>query len=301
MSIQYRILKPLARAANLRQKFTGTREEFLAKAEKDNQKASFALPDDNLFRYEMRSISGRECMVMLHGSREGTDALLVIYGGGFIKEPTPIQIHVGQELGGQTGRDVWIPHYPLCTHGSAVDSYRMVLDTYGEMLKHYRPEHIKITGFSSGGAIGLGMFLLNNEREAPLPIPAMMVLVSPGTCPASEKTMEKMRELDKKDIMLPMSFMTTMAEVMRNGNADMPDYLIHLGTGNFSGFPYTAFFYGGDELLSAVAEEFEEGFRRAGTPYEMHIEPGMFHCYQSLYKFLPESRKGFEQIVQLLK
>ena len=300
MSILYSILKPVVKAANIKKKFTGTREEFIAKAIEDNKKTSFVLPTDGKFHYDMRRVMGRECLVMKHGEKEGEKALLVIYGGGFIMEPSNMQINVGKELGKRTGRDVWIPHYPLCIDQPAIASYQMVLETYAEMLRYYKAENIKITGFSSGGAIGLGMFMLNNEREEPLPLPAMMVLSSPGACPAAEETYKKMEELDKKDIMLPMSFMVTMADVMRGEDQNMPDYLIHLGTGDFSNFPYTAFFYGGDELLSAVAEEFEEGFKKGKSPYEMHIEPGMFHCYQSMYKILPESRKGFDEMVKLL-
>ena len=151
MSILYSILKPVVKAANIKKKFTGTREEFIAKAIEDNKKTSLVLPTDGKFHYDMRRVMGRECLVMKHGKKEGEKALLVIYGGGFIKEPSNMQINVGKELGKRTGRDVWIPHYPLCIDQPAIAVMlfgfqsldAMTKEVCGRKMQYFLPEELR--------------------------------------------------------------------------------------------------------------------------------------------------------------
>ncbi len=92
---------------------------------------------------------------------------------------------------------------------------------------------------------------------------------------------------------------TSVKSFMEHGER-VPDYMLSGISGDFSGLPCIHFYYGGDEVLSAEAEYFEEACRKADTPYSMTIEPGMCHCYAMQTRF-PEGRKAFGEIMGLLR
>ena len=65
-------------------------------------------------------------------------------------------------------------------------------------------------------------------------------------------------------------------------------------------FPMTHFYYGGDEVLSVEAEYFAEAFEKYGVPCQIHIAPGMCHCWPS-FSFYPEGKKAQREIIDLLR
>ena len=58
-----------------------------------------------------------------------------------------------------------------------------------------------------------------------------------------------MVELDKKDVAIPAQYMKTAVEIMRHGDNSVPDYMIWLQRGDFTGCPRVTFIYGSDETL----------------------------------------------------
>ena len=51
--------------------------------------------------------------------------------------------------------------------------------------------------------------------------------------------------------------MKTAVEVMRHGDSSVPDYMIWLQRGDFTGCPRVTFIYGSDETLYACAPSFD--------------------------------------------
>lgn len=70
---------------------------------------------------------------------------------------------------------------------------------------------------------------------------------------------------------------------------------------DYSGFPPTLLGFGGDEMLSGEAPDYEAAFKRSGMKdYRIHIEPDIFHAYPA-FTFTPEGRKGEQQVVDYIK
>ena len=78
---------------------------------------------------------------------------------------------------------------------------------------------------------------------------------SPGCCPDSEAQLQKMKELNAKDIMVDAAFMENVRMIMRHGE-DVPEYMLSGTLGDFKGLPEIHFWYGSDEILYACAENF---------------------------------------------
>lgn len=48
------------------------------------------------------------------------------------------------------------------------------------------------------------------------------------------------------------AYMKTAGEIMRHGDPNVPDELIYITTGDFTGAPMAHSFYGGDEVLGGM-------------------------------------------------
>ena len=74
-----------------------------------------------------------------------------------------------------------------------------------------------------------GMFRLKKEN------PGYIIAISPGTCCADDEEWQRMLELDKKDVAISAQYMRTAEEIMRHGDENVPDYMIFLQKGDFTG------------------------------------------------------------------
>lgn len=299
MSIRYQIAKRLVRLTGMKKLFQLSQDELLKKAEQMNRKRQFHVPTDAKARYGERRIQGHPCLVMETQPQKSDRALLFLFGGGMLLGADNGDVNAARDIGRRSGRDVWLPYYPLCTGHSMLEATQMVYETYRQMLLEYKAENVAVLGFSSGAGLALDLITYINLQDNELPMPGRMVLSSPGTCPADETEFADMEALNSRDVLLDAAYMKTAGVLMAHGDPDVPRELIHITQGNFSGAPMTHFYYGGDEVLSACAKSFAAAYDRAGAPYTMHIEPGMCHCYPMLSWF-PEGKRAYEEIVGLL-
>lgn len=299
MSIQYDLAKAAVKASGIKKIFALPKEELLKKAEQMNKTRQFKMPKDKKARYADRMIQGHHCLTMEIGAEKSDRALLFLFGGGMILGSDAGDVKVALDMGRKSGRDVWFPYYPLCTHHSMLDAVKMVYKTYRQMLLEYPAGKIAIVGFSSGAGLALDLISYMNLTKKQLPMPEKLILSSPGTCPANEEEFAAMEALNDRDVLIDSAYMKTAGEIMRHGDPNVPDELIYITTGDFTGAPMTHFFYGGDEVLRACAEPFGKSFDKVGAKYTMHIEPGMCHCYP-MVTFFPEGKRGNDELIRLL-
>ena len=117
MSVKYEILKGLVKAANIKKCWVGMSTEELLDTDRAN---------------------------------------LFLIGGGMISAPRPGSIKKALRFARETGLDVFVPYYPLCTDWPLTRAYEMIHETYRVMLRDYEAEHISVLGTSSGGNLALG-------------------------------------------------------------------------------------------------------------------------------------------------
>ena len=300
MSIRYKILKRLVRAAGIKKHWVGkSTEELLENRRKQNAKNRIPDLKDDVFQISRIDVMGFPVLKLIH-KQPSDRANLFLIGGGMISAPRPGSIRKALRFAKETGLDLYVPYYPLCTDYPVTKAYEMVHETYKLMLKSYDASHISVLGTSSGGNLALGMVPYINDGHGDVPMPGHILAISPGTCVDTEKEWQRMLELDKKDVAIPAQYMKSAVDIMRHGDMSVPDYMIWLQRGTFTGCPKVTFIYGSDETLYACAPSFETAMMKYGVAYQMIVGDGMFHCYP-VFPICKEAKEGWDQMVRLMK
>ena len=115
MSIRYEVLKRLVRAMGIKKHWVSkSTEELLENRRKQN--ARNRIPDlkDDAFQISQVEVMGFPVLKLIH--RQPSDqANLFLIGGGMISAPRPGSIKKALRFARETGLDLYIPYYPLCT------------------------------------------------------------------------------------------------------------------------------------------------------------------------------------------
>ncbi len=257
-------------------------------------------PADRKAYYETITVNGFPCLIVRKKEHPSKRAILYFFGGGMVIGPDKGDLPVMRKLARDTGCDVWFPFYPLCTEHCITETYDMVYACYRKMTELYGGGNVSTCGFSSGGALALGIAAHNDAQPAPLPQPRHIVAVSPGEVPWNDAERARMQALNDKDVAIDYAFMVTVEKFMCHGQADVPDYMISGSRGDFSGVGDIHFFYSADEVLYGALPDFAKACRRAGVPYTAFARPKMVHCYCML-PYFKEARTDFAEIVEILK
>lgn len=132
------------------------------------------MPTDHKAHYEKRMVNSFPCLILRAESKPSQRAILFFFGGGMVIGPDKGDAAVLRKLCYGTGCDVWFPIYPLCTEHCITVSYDMAYACYRQMIALYSDGNVSTCGFSSGGALALGMAAHNNALGAPCPRPGTL-------------------------------------------------------------------------------------------------------------------------------
>ena len=143
---------------------------------------AFFTPTDSKAYYETITVGGFPCLIVRENEKPSERAILYFFGGGMVIGPDNGDLPVMRKLCRETGCDVWFPFYPLCMEHCITETYAMVYECYRKMIGLYGGGNVSTCGFSSGGALALGIAAHNNAQPEPLPQPRHIVVVSPARC-----------------------------------------------------------------------------------------------------------------------
>ena len=300
ISITAHLLRAVYKLSGAKKTFGLAGEEIAKVIEKQNRKRGVFIPSDSKAHYEMITVKGFQCLITRKNPEPSKRAILFLFGGGMVIGPDKGDLPVIRKLMRGTGCDVWFPFYPLCTEHCITDTYEVVYECYRKMIELYGGGNVSTFGFSSGGALALGIAAHNNVLEHPLPQPRHIVAVSPGEVPWNDEEKARMKELNRVDVAIDYAFMITVEKFMRHGKENVPEYMISGSRGDFSGVGDVHFFYSADEVLYGALPEFEKTLRHQNIPYTAFVRPRMVHCYCML-PYFKEAREDFAKIVEILK
>ena len=300
----YRLTKALVKASKIKDSLVGTKEEVLAKAAKSNAKNRyFVMPNDSKAHYTDHLIQGQyHCLEIDMDKKRRKNAVLFIFGGGMILGSDKGDVGLSRKIAEITNSDVWFPYYPLCHEHDMLENVQMIYECYSKMLKFYKPENIVFLGFSSGGALILNLITYINELNndgSNIPMPGMLIPISPGSVPVTEAEKVAIKALDKRDIMIPAEYMYTAREIMCHGR-DIPEKYLATAHGDFRNAPMTHFYYGSAETLFAFASSYAKSYQKAGAKCVIHVGKGMHHCYALQY-FIPGCKPAFDEVMRLIQ
>ena len=299
MSIAASALRGLYKALNIKRLYRLPEAELLKEIEKQNKGRGYFFPTDHKAFYRQREIKGFPCLIVQGRPEPAKKAILYFFGGGMVIGPDKGDVAVLRKLCKETGCDVWFPFYPLCTEHCITESYDMVFECYRQMIGLYGGGNVSTCGFSSGGALALGIAAHNNALGAPLPQPRHIIAVSPGEVPWNNAEKARMQALNPTDPAIDYAFMEKADKFMRHGQADIPEYMLSGSRGDYRGVGSIHFFYSADEVLYGALPDYETACEKAGVPYTTFARPGMVHCYCML-PYFREAKEDFAKIVEYL-
>ena len=300
MSVFAQLLRAAYRLSGAKKAFRLPEAEIRKVIEKQNKNRGVFMPADRKAHYEMLQVNGFPCLIVRKTPEPSQRAILYFFGGGMVIGPDKGDLPVMRKLMQDTGCDVWFPFYPLCTEHCITETYDMVFECYRQMVQIYGAGSVSTCGFSSGGALALGIAAHNNALGCPLPQPRHIVAVSPGEVPWNKAEKARMQKLNSRDVAIDYAFMVTVEAFMRHGNPDVPDYMLSGSRGDFSGVGDIHFFYSSDEVLYGALPDFEAACAQANVPCTAFARPGMVHCYCMLPVFR-EAKEDFAKIAEILK
>lgn len=180
MSIFASLPRGVYKLSGAKKAFGLPEDEILKVIEKQNRSRGVFTPTDRKAYYETVTVMGFPCLIVRERPEPAERAILYFFGGGMVIGPDRGDLPVMRKLARDTGCDVWFPFYPLCTEHCISETYDMVFECYRMMIEMYGGGNVSTCGFSSGGALALGIAAHNNALGRPLPQPRHIVAVSPG-------------------------------------------------------------------------------------------------------------------------
>jgi acetyl esterase/lipase len=302
MSLLYSVLKLIVRKKVKENKHPEeTYEDFVRTSHELQEKFQLKLPQRNGYEFKIKEIDGFQVII---GHKTGADtkrALLYLVGGGMRRWQIPSKKSMLRYIE-ETNRDLWIPLYPLFPDYTFLDEVNMILDTHSKMVNKYGAENVAWLGFSAGAGLVMmcGRHIMKERQR--IPMPAIMIPVSPLNMVIGDATRARMKEIDKRDITMNADYMVDKFPIFYNHDGTVPPHLLgNAAEDDYTGFPKIRMYFGGDEIYAAEAPEYEAAFRRCGVKdFDVHVEPGMFHCY-SFFTFLKEGKRGEDELIALLK
>ena len=300
MSIFASALRAAYKLSGAKKAFGLPEDELKKVIEKQNRSRGVFTPTDRKAYYETIHVNGFPCLIVRENEKPSKCAILYFFGGGMVIGPDKGDLPVMRKLMRETGCDVWFPFYPLCMEHCITETYDMVYECYRKMIELYGGGNVSTCGFSSGGALALGIAAHNNAQPEPLPQPRHIVAVSPGEVPWNDAEKARMQALNEKDVAIDYAFMVTVEKFMRHGCENVPNYMISGSRGDFTGVGDIHFFYSSDEVLYGALPDFEEACKRTNVPYTAFARPKMVHCYCML-PYFKEAKEDFAKITEILK
>ncbi len=210
MSVFASALRAAYKLSGAKKAFRLPEEEILKVIEKQNRSRGVFTPRDHKAYYETIEVNGFPCLIVRERPQPAQRAVLYFFGGGMVIGPDRGDLPVMRKLCRESGCDVWFPFYPLCTEHCITETYNMVYGCYRRMIALYGGGNVSTCGFSSGGALALGIAAHNNAQPEPLPAPRHIVAVSPGEVPWKDAEKARMQALNAKDVAIDYAFMVTV-------------------------------------------------------------------------------------------
>jgi len=213
--------------------------------------------------------------------------ILYLHGGGFaVGSAASNQDLLARLSHGAAVAAVGVD-YPLLPDARFPAALDVALAAYRELLDGGAPPPI-LAGSSAGGGLALSAAMRLRDDGDPPP-PGLVFLSAWFDLTVSAPSIETATDGD----WLGRETLVLAAETYLDGRADTDPIASPLH-GDLSGLPRMLIQVGGSEILLDDAQRLADAARRAGTPAELDVWPGMFHNFQLFGSRLDEGAAALE-------
>lgn len=229
--------------------------------------------------------------------RDGDDRRVILYlhGGGYTLGSPDTHKGLASHLAAYTRASVLMPDYRLAPEHPYPAALDDAVAAYRALLDRYPPAHIVIGGDSAGG--GLALCAAIALRDAGLPLPSALLLISPWT----DLTLsgESITSKTQIDPMLARGWLERAAAAYR-GSLALVDARLSPLNAVLDGLPPMLIQVGSDEILLSDSQRLEQRARAAGLDVRLQIEPGLWHDFQVHAGVLKASDAAIQRMADFL-
>jgi acetyl esterase/lipase len=224
----------------------------------------------------------------------GDGIILYLHGGGYVGGDLEYARGFGAILSVKCGRRAFCTAYRLAPEHPYPAALEDALESYRYLLAEGFPAgKIILCGESAGG--GLIFSLTMKLRELGLPLPKGIIALSPWTdLTLSGGSYETNRACDPS-----MTEERLACFASSYAGSDTANPYVSPLFGEFSGFPPSLIFVGGDEILLDDSVRIHDRLLSCGCRSELVVTPGMWHVY-TLFG-IEEARRDFRRIRSFLE
>lgn len=241
------------------------------------------------------AICGAPGVWVRHRDSDARRVLLYLHGGGYTLGSPRTHRALSSHLAAAARTQVFVPDYRLAPEHPYPAALEDAVATYRALLDRFTPGNIAIGGDSAGG--GLALCLALALREAQLPPPAALLLISPWTdLSLSGETVTSKCEADP---MLGRPWLQRAADAYR-GHLSLTDPRVSPLFADLDGLPPTLIQVGGDEILLSDSQRLAERARAIGLDLRLEVEDGLWHDFQIHAGVLKAADAAIQRIASFL-
>lgn len=232
-----------------------------------------------------------------HAQKASDRVVLFLHGGGYAIGLNNLyrdwSVHLAEVAGNATLLSVNYRYAPNDIFPAALYD---TVNAYKELLRlGYDHKKMVVMGDSAGGNLAAALALYLRDHD--IPMPKLMVLISPWTYAGMELPCREYNY--HKDMMLGFKN-KRLGGVLRNPEyfrgADVKNPYVSPVYGDLSGMPATLITAGGNDLLLDDTVLYAAKARLSGVKIQETIYPGMSHDWTLFYPELKESRAMFKEL-----
>ncbi len=206
---------------------------------------------------------------------EPDKAVLLLHGGAYVLGGPSSHAGLAAQLGQAAGAEAYLADYRLAPENPYPAALDDALAAYRWLLQHHQPGQLVIAGDSAGGNLTLAAAIA--IRDAGLPLPAALVLISPWIDLTHGG--ETIRTHAQRDPMLNASWLGTCA-ARYAGNIAPGDPRISPLFGDLKGLPPMMIHVGSEEILLSDSQRLAQRAEAAGVDVNLHRFDGLWHDFQ---------------------
>ncbi len=218
--------------------------------------------------------------------------VLYVHGGGFAMGSCNSHRALAARIGAACRARVVLPEYRLAPEHPFPAGLDDMVAVYRALLANGTPaEQIVVVGDSAGGGLATSMLL--RVRDAHLPLPRALVLLSPYLdLTLSGETLQTRADADP---WLDPSLFGAMRDIYLAG-VDPAGPLASPLNANLAGLPPMLIQVGDQEVLLSDSLRMQERARAAGVSVELEIGAELWHVWHLFAPMLPDANEAIDRI-----
>lgn len=218
--------------------------------------------------------------------------VLYLHGGGYVVGSAKSHAKLAAHLGHAIQAKVWLPEYRLAPEHPSPAAMEDALFVYKTLLANGQdPNKLIIAGDSAGG--GLSLLTTIAIREAGLPQPAALVLLSPWV--DLSLSGESLKTHIARDAMLSPEWLQWCAKNY-SGKQQVTSPSCSPLYADLSGLAPTLIHVGTEELLLDDAKRIAQKLEKDGVTVQSKVYNGVGHVFQFHTGILKEADQSIREI-----